>query len=57
MDIEKVEQLLNSLYLALFSLAIAQTTYVFVKLRGMKIQKFQLWSLLLYLFIYVVSIG
>ncbi len=57
MDIDKVEQLLNSLYLALFLLAIAQTTYVFVKLRGMKIQKFQLWSLLLYLFIYVVSIG
>lgn len=57
MDIEVVEKVLSSIYLVLFILAIVQTTYVFLKLRGMKIQKFQLCSLLLYLFIYIVSIG
>ena len=47
---------LRIIYVLLYLLAIIQTIYVFVKLRGMKIKKLQLLFIILYFLIYVACI-
>ena len=56
MGYESYQTAASCVYIVLFSLCISHSIYVFCKLRGMKIQKFQLWTILLYLTIYVISI-
>ena len=56
MGYEIYQTALSYVYIILFSLCLSYTIYVFSKLRGIKIKKFQLWTILLYLTIYVISI-
>lgn len=56
MGYEIYQTALSYVYIILFSLSLSYTIYVFSKLRGIKIKKFQLWTILLYLTIYLISI-
>ena len=56
MKYESFQTGLDYLTLILFTLAVTFTALVIYKLRGIKIKRFQLWTIILYLVIYIVAI-